>query len=120
GADDDAHALAVDAVPRIFGADEWNRLAAGLTQRVRALEAFVCDAFGAREAFGDGVVPADLLDRCPWFEGEIAALAHRGPRIGVAGPDIVRDASGELRVLEDNLRTPTLMAFAAAARRFVA
>ena len=119
GADGSAHPLAVDAVPRVFGAHGWRRLQDGLAQRVRALEAFVADAFGAREAFGAGVVPADLLDRCPWFEDDVAALAQRGPRIGVAGPDIVRDASGELRVLEDNVRTPTLMAFAVAARRLV-
>ena len=120
GAAADAHPLAVDAVPRVFGAEEWARLEAGLKQRIRALEAFVSDAFGAREAFGAGVVPADLLDRCPWFEDEVAALPHRGPRIGVAGPDVVRDARGELLVLEDNVRTPTLMAFAVAARRLVA
>ena len=62
-------------------------------------------------------MPADLLDRCAWFEDDIAGLAQRGPRIAVAGPDIVRDARGELVVLEDNVRTPTLMAFAVAARR---
>ena len=120
GAGDSAHPLAVDAVPRVFGPGEWARLAAGLEQRIRALEAFVSDAFGAREAFGAGIVPVDLLDRCPWFEDEIAALGQRAPHIGVAGPDIVRDAGGELRVLEDNVRTPTLMAFAIAARRLVA
>jgi uncharacterized circularly permuted ATP-grasp superfamily protein len=120
GAGDGQHPLVVDAVPRVFGADEWARLEAGLAQRVRALEAFVRDAFGAREAFAAGVVPQDLLDRCPWFEDEIAGLAVDGPLIGVAGPDIVRDARGELRVLEDNVRTPTLMAFAVAARRLVA
>jgi carboxylate-amine ligase len=120
GADASAHPLAVDAVPRVFGAEEWARLAAGLEQRVGALEAFVSDAFGAREAFRAGVVPADLLDRCPWFEDEVAALPQHGPRIGVAGPDVVRDARGELVVLEDNVRTPTLMAFAVAARRHVA
>ena len=119
GADGGAHPLLIDALPRVFGAEEWARLQDGLAQRVRALEAFVSDAFGAREAFGAGVVPADLLDRCPWFEDDVAALAQRGPRIGVAGPDIVRDAGGELRVLEDNVRTPTLMAFAVAARRLV-
>lgn len=119
GADDDAHPLAVDAVPRVFLAEEWDGLEAGLQQRTRALEAFVSDAFGAREAFAAGVVPADLLDRCAWFEDEVAALPQRGPRIAVAGPDIVRDGSGELRVLEDNVRTPTLMAFAVAARRLV-
>ncbi|MDP8968738.1 MAG: circularly permuted type 2 ATP-grasp protein, partial [Actinomycetota bacterium] len=120
GANASAHPLAVDAVPRVFGAQEWARLEAGLAQRIRALEAFVCDAFGAREAFRAGVVPADLLDRCPWFEDDVAALSQRGPRIGVAGPDVVRDAGGELLVLEDNVRTPTLMTFAVAARRLVA
>ena len=120
GAGAKAHRFLVDAVPRVFAAEEWARLEAGLAQRIRALEAFVSDAFGAREAFRAGVVPADLLDRCPWFEDDVAALPDRGPRVGVAGPDIVRDARGELLVLEDNVRTPTLMAFAVAARRLVA
>ena len=120
GCGDSAHPLAVDAVPRVFSAEEWARLAVGLEQRVAALEAFVADAFGAREAFAAGVVPPDLLDRCPWSEDDVAALPQPRPRIGVAGPDVVRDAGGELVVLEDNVRTPTLMTFALAARRHVA
>ena len=119
GAGDGAHPMLIDAVPRVFAAGEWARLEAGLLQRIRALEAFVADSFGAREAFAAGIVPGDLLDRCPWFEAEIAGLAQHGPRIAVAGPDIVRDAAGELVVLEDNVRTPTLMAFALAARQLV-
>jgi len=120
GADADAHPLAVDAVPRVFDADEWALLEAGLEQRVRVLELFVADAFGAREAFRAGVVPEDLLDRNPWFEDDVAGLPDGGRRIAVAGPDIVRDARGELLVLEDNVRTPTLMSFAVAARSLVA
>ena len=65
------------------------------------------------------MVPADLLDRCPWFEDEIGGLPQAAPLIAIAGPDIVRDASGELVVLEDNVRTPTLMTFALAARRLL-
>jgi uncharacterized circularly permuted ATP-grasp superfamily protein len=34
-----------DIVPRIFGAAEWQRLEAGLTQRVRALNAFLHDIY---------------------------------------------------------------------------
>ena len=119
GARDDAHPLAIDAVPRVFAAEEWARLAAGLEQRVRALEAFVADAFGPREAFRAGVVPDDLLDDCPWFERDVADLPDAGRRIAVAGPDVVRDERGELVVLEDNVRTPTLMTFAVAARRLL-
>ena len=32
--------------------------------------------------------------------------------VGIAGLDLVRDASGELLVLEDNLRTPSGFAYA--------
>lgn len=119
GTGDDAHELVIDAVPRVFTAAEWERLEAGLLQRVRALEAFVGDAFGPREAYRAGIVPQDLLDGCPWFERDVGGLPVSAPRIAVAGPDIVRDERGELVVLEDNVRTPTLMAFSCAARRLL-
>src|SRR3712207_8856314 len=37
-------------------------------------------------------------------------------RVGVAGLDVVRLPSGEFQVLEDNLRTPSGLAYAIAAR----
>jgi uncharacterized circularly permuted ATP-grasp superfamily protein len=42
-----------------------------------------------------------------------------GTWVGIAGLDLVRDASGELLVLEDNLRTPSGFAYAVEARRAV-
>ncbi len=117
GAGDAEHLFHVDAVPRVFAAGEWADLEAGLLQRVRALEAFLADAYGPREAFAAGVVPADLLDRCPWAEDDVAKLPRPERFISIAGPDVVRAPDGELVVLEDNVRTPTLMAFALAARR---
>ena len=42
-----------------------------------------------------------------------------GQWVGVAGLDLVRDADGELLVLEDNLRTPSGFAYAFEARRAV-
>ena len=42
------NAFLVDPIPRIIDAEEWAALAAGLEQRVRALNAFVPDAYGAR------------------------------------------------------------------------
>src|SRR5687767_149317 len=68
GWDETAHILRIDPVPRVFAADEWAVLEAGLAQRVRALEAFLHDAAGPRLAFRDGVVPADLLDDSEWYE----------------------------------------------------
>src|SRR3954469_16778720 len=46
--DGDAEFL-VDPVPRIIPAPEWETLERGLAQRVRALNRFLADAYGARE-----------------------------------------------------------------------
>src|SRR4051794_18310160 len=114
------HAFAFDPVPRVVAAEEWRTLVAGLRQRVAALDAFVADVFGAREAVRAGVVPEAAIQRCPWFERDLVGVAAPPVRIAVAGPDIVRGTDGRLAVLEDNVRTPTMMAYAAAGRPLVA
>ena len=111
----------IDPVPRVVPADEWDTLAAGIAQRVRALEAFVADAHGPREAVRAGIVPADVVDTSRYSLARYG-LALPPPRlwIGMAGPDVVRDADGRFVVLEDNVRTPTLLAHALAARDAIA
>lgn len=47
----------LDVVPRILGALEWDRLARGIAQRVRALEAFLGDVYGAGRIFEEGLIP---------------------------------------------------------------
>src|SRR5687767_8065722 len=39
----------VDPIPRLLHADEWRELAAGLCQRVRALDRFVADVYDRQE-----------------------------------------------------------------------
>ncbi|WP_336026860.1 circularly permuted type 2 ATP-grasp protein [Geodermatophilus sp. FMUSA9-8] len=117
GPEGEAHLFAVDPVPRVLERSEWAELAAGLDQRLRALEAFVADAHGPREALRAGVLPAEVVDTNRYLAPGLAT-----PRrwIGMAGPDLVRGADGRLVVLEDNVRTPSLLAFALAARDLVA
>ncbi|MGY1714747.1 circularly permuted type 2 ATP-grasp protein [Geodermatophilus sp. SYSU D01106] len=117
GPAEEAHPFTVDPVPRVLERAEWHELATGLDQRLRALEAFVADAHGPREAVRAGVLPAEVLDTNRYLAPGLPA-----PRrwIGMAGPDLVRGADGRLVVLEDNVRTPTLLAYALAARDLVA
>jgi uncharacterized circularly permuted ATP-grasp superfamily protein len=105
----------IDPVPRVIGAAEWAELEAGLAQRLRALDAFCADAYGERRIVREGVLPARLIDTCDTYEPELEGL--RPPVwVGVAGLDVVRAPDGRFRVLEDNLRTPSGMAYAVAAR----
>ena len=119
GAGDAEHPFPFDPVPRLVDAGEWEALGAGLRQRVRALEAFVADAHGAQESLRSGVVPAATVESCPWFERDLLGSEAAPVSIGIAGPDLARDADGRMLVLEDNVRTPTMLAYAVAGREIV-
>jgi uncharacterized circularly permuted ATP-grasp superfamily protein len=104
-----------DPVPRVIPAAEWEPLAAGLAQRVRALDRWCADAYGKRRIVADGVIPARVVETMDKLEPELVGL-ELPLWVGVAGLDVVRAPDGRFLVLEDNLRTPSGMAYAAAAR----
>lgn len=110
----------LDPVPRIFPVTEWQALAAGVAQRSRALDLWVADAHGPREAVVAGVVPASVLEASKYLERDLVGVEAPEVRIGMAGPDVVRGEDGALVVLEDNVRTPTMIAVLPAVRRCVA
>jgi uncharacterized circularly permuted ATP-grasp superfamily protein len=110
----------IDPVPRLFTAPAWDRLAAGLEQRVRALNAYVADAYGERRIVAAGVVPEHVIEEAEGYEPELRGrLPAAAAPIAIAGLDIVCDEDGTLRVLEDNCRTPSGFCYAAATRRAV-
>jgi uncharacterized circularly permuted ATP-grasp superfamily protein len=113
-------AFPLDPVPRVLTAEEWHDVKVGLAQRVKALNAFVADAYGARSIVKAGIVPARVIDTAEHYEPAMQDLQPPGGHwIGVAGLDVVRGADGEFRVLEDNLMTPSGFSYAVAAREAV-
>jgi uncharacterized circularly permuted ATP-grasp superfamily protein len=108
-------AFLVDPVPRILAAEEWSRLEAGVAQRTRALAQFVSDVYGERRIVEAGHVPARVIESAGHFEPSMMGVEVPAPGY-VAGLDLVRGADGELRVLEDNIRTPSGVAYLLAAR----
>jgi uncharacterized circularly permuted ATP-grasp superfamily protein len=107
----------MDPVPRLFTADEWDELAAGLAQRVRALNSFLADAYGRRRIVEAGVVPEHVIEEADGFEPWMCDVqVPHAAYAGMAGLDVVRDADGRLMVLEDNLRTPSGISYMEAAR----
>ena len=109
----------VDPVPRVIEADEWRELSAGIAQRVRALEAFVADAYGPRAIVAAGVVPERVLRGADHYAPELVGLRPPGGWIGVSGLDLLRGPDGRFAVVEDNLRTPSGAAYLLAARQAV-
>jgi carboxylate-amine ligase len=113
-----AEEFRVDPVPRVISAAEWEPLAAGLAQRVRALNRFVADVYGPQHIVEAGVVPARVIASAEYFEPALAGRDVSPPTwIPLAGLDVVRDPDGEFKVLEDNVRTPSGLTYAIAARQ---
>jgi uncharacterized circularly permuted ATP-grasp superfamily protein len=111
----------LDVVPRIFTADEWATVSAGVAQRVRALEMFLADVYGAARIVSDGLVPHEVVISSPGFVRAAFGLSPpNGVRIHVAGIDVIRDEDGEFRVLEDNLRSPSGVSYVLANRAAMA
>ena len=97
-----------DIVPRIIDKQEWDRIEAGLKQRVQALNLFIDDLYHEQKIIKDGVFPAEVLAESKNFRPQCVGV---NPPLGVwahiCGSDLVRDADGTMYVLEDNLRVPS-------------
>ncbi|RYJ03593.1 MAG: circularly permuted type 2 ATP-grasp protein [Acetobacteraceae bacterium] len=97
-----------DIIPRIIARSEWDRMAAGLRQRVRALNAFLGDVYGKQEILRAGRVPTALVLENEGYRAEMVGIVPPGGvYTHVAGIDMVRTGPDEFYVLEDNCRTPS-------------
>jgi uncharacterized circularly permuted ATP-grasp superfamily protein len=97
-----------DPIPRMVDAEEWDGIERGLKQRVRALNLFIHDVYHDRLILRDRVVPPELVLATSGYRRECVGL--RVPKdiyIHISGIDLIRDASGQYLVLEDNGRTPS-------------
>ncbi|QDF96713.1 hypothetical protein CJ010_09325 [Azoarcus sp. DD4] len=97
-----------DIIPRIIPANEWADLAAGLKQRVKALNLFIHDIYHDQEILKAGKIPAEqVLNNAQYRKVMQGVNVPRNIYAHIAGVDIVRAGAGEFYVLEDNLRVPS-------------
>ena len=97
-----------DLVPRTVPASEWQRLDAGLVQRIRAINLFLHDVYHDRRILKEGLVPADLVLGSKGYREEMRGFTPPGGQyVHICGTDLIRDAAGHFVVLEDNGRTPS-------------
>ncbi len=104
--------LPFDPLPRLIGTSEWQTLERGLVQRLEAIDLFLADIYGDQLILRDGIVPREDLETSQgWrpqmqgFQPPLNKWCH------VSGLDLIRDGKGTWRVLEDNLRCPSGVAY---------
>ncbi len=107
----------LDIVPRVIDDDTWQTIEAGVQQRVKALEAFLADVYGAARVVDDGVMPRRVVTSSRHFHRQAYGIEPaNGVRVHVAGIDLIRDEQGTFRVLEDNVRVPSGVSYVLANR----
>lgn len=97
-----------DIVPRIIEEGEWCRIERGLKQRITAINLFIDDMYNERRIVRDRIIPDEIIEGASSYRPQCAGLKPpRGIWCHITGTDMIRDTSGQVHVLEDNLRVPS-------------
>src|SRR6187549_490157 len=64
-----------DVVPRVLPHEEWQKLEAGLKQRVGALNAFIADIYDKQDILRAGKLPAELVLCNSQYRPEVQGIA---------------------------------------------
>jgi len=97
-----------DLMPRLITSSEWEKLEAGIRQRLTAMNLFLQDIYHEQRILKDQLIPTDLIVNSPYFCREMMYVdVPGGIYTHISGIDLIRDGEGEFRVLEDNLRSPS-------------
>lgn len=86
-----------DLLPQIFTPDEWEPLANGIRQRLKAFEAFLQDIYSKKQILLDGVIPINPVLGSPFFQRAAAGLPlPAGAYLHLSGISICRLPDGQL------------------------
>ena len=108
--------MPVDFLPRVIPPEHWETIAAGVSQRIRAINRFLVDLYGG----GQDVVPDEVMYTSQYFYPEVQGFRPPGDVfVQVYGVDLVHLGDGRYVVLEDNLRIPSGISYQIKARGLV-
>jgi uncharacterized circularly permuted ATP-grasp superfamily protein len=92
-------------LPRVMPEVEFKQYQAGVSQRGRALHAFLTDFYsGAKTYQKENLIPEGVLKSILGrnYEAQVPNYLRNQPIHFWYGPDVIRDTDGNLRVVEDN------------------
>lgn len=97
-----------DPIPRIITHKDWIEIEAGLVQRVKALNLFLSDIYGAKEIVKQGIIPEEFVYSSSGYLAQCEGITpSKNIYSHISGIDLVQAKNGKWIVLEDNLRIPS-------------
>ncbi len=111
---------AIDPIPVLLGAAEWQELERGLNQRARLLDLVLSDLYGDRMLLRRRMIPPELILAHDGYVRQTAGIAAPGQRqLVVAATDLGRDPHGRWTVISDRTQAPSGPGYAMATRRII-
>lgn len=93
-----------DWIPRVVPRDHWQTIAAGVAQRLKAINRFLLDVYTG----GQDIVPDQVVYTSQYFYPDVQGFRPaRDLFVHIYGIDLVHLGGGRYVVLEDNLRIPS-------------
>ena len=101
-----------DPIPRIIESDEFDRMEAGLKQRVNALNAYLRDIYSDKQAIKDGIVPEEYVYTSAGYFPQVNGVTPPGGVFAhIAGEDLVQGQDGRAAALSGIHREEALREF---------
>lgn len=97
----------LDPIPLMVSPADWAQVSAGLSQRLRLIDAVLADIYGPQQLLRDGLIPPDLVNSSPAFLQYSRGVQPVGGRFVVTtGCDLIRMPNGQWTVLRDHTSAP--------------
>jgi uncharacterized circularly permuted ATP-grasp superfamily protein/uncharacterized alpha-E superfamily protein len=110
-----------DLLPQIFTPEEWQRVTAGVSQRLRAFEMFLKDVYGKREILRDGIIPVPPVLGSPHYQAASMGLPlPKGAYLHLSGISLTRNANGDLAVKDHHMSRASGISYMIQNRRALA
>jgi uncharacterized circularly permuted ATP-grasp superfamily protein/uncharacterized alpha-E superfamily protein len=111
---------AIDLVPLLISAREWQSIEAGVIQRAKLLNLVLEDLYGSQDLLKDGHFPAALLYANPQFLRPLVGVAIPAHSyLHMLAVDLARSPDGQWWILADRTQAPSGSGYALENRTIV-
>lgn len=97
----------LDPLPHLVPSEEWARIEQGVAERAELLAEILADLYGPRELLRRGLLPAELVFAHRGFLRPLDRVDTGRTALLSTATDLVRDASGAVRVIADFTQAPS-------------
>jgi uncharacterized circularly permuted ATP-grasp superfamily protein/uncharacterized alpha-E superfamily protein len=111
---------ALDALPLVLTADEWQGIEQGVRQRAQMMNALLADLYGPQRMLAEGIVPPELVYGHPNFLWPCRGITPMGGNwLPVYAVDLARAPDGRWWVLADRTQAPSGAGYALENRQII-